>query len=131
MNTSLTLLAGRKAGVETRVVAAEPGLDAARAGALVRLAGHIRKLPGMDVEEGVSTCLLIYAASLIAGGMKVDRAIEAAIVEPLSDEPDVQEALRDLAAISCCPKTPNVPPPGCACRWAGQPPGPLPATSNA
>ncbi len=83
---------------ETAVLVAETGLDPARAGGLVRLAGHIRKLSGMDLEEGVSTRLLVYAGTLIAGGMKVDRALETAIVAPLSDEPDVQQALRDLAA---------------------------------
>ena len=83
---------------ETAVLVAETGLDAARAGALVRLAGHIRKLSGMDLEEGVSTRLLVYAGTLIAGGMAVDRALETAIVAPLSDEPEVQQALRDLAA---------------------------------
>ncbi|MAM59928.1 CbbQ/NirQ/NorQ/GpvN family protein [Maritimibacter sp. UBA3975] len=84
--------------LETSVVAAEAGLDEGRAGALVRLAGHIRKLSGMDLEEGVSTRLLIYAGTLIAKGMRSEDAIEAAIVEPLSDEPDVQQALRDLTA---------------------------------
>ncbi|WP_171042912.1 CbbQ/NirQ/NorQ/GpvN family protein [Maritimibacter alexandrii] len=84
--------------LETGVVAREAGLDTDRAGALVRLAGHIRKLSGMDLEEGVSTRLLIYAGTLIAGGMRSEDAIEAAIVEPLSDEPDVQQALRDLTA---------------------------------
>ncbi|MBV7410066.1 CbbQ/NirQ/NorQ/GpvN family protein [Maritimibacter sp. DP1N21-5] len=84
--------------LETPVVAAEARLDMDRAGALVRLAGHIRKLSGMDLEEGVSTRLLIYAGTLIAKGMRVEDAIEAAIVEPLSDETDVQQALRDLAA---------------------------------
>lgn len=84
---------------ETAVLVAETGLDAARAGALVRLAGHIRKLSGMDLEEGVSTRLLVYAGTLIAGGMSVDRALEVAIVAPLSDEPEVQQALRDLAAV--------------------------------
>lgn len=84
--------------VERAVVAAESGLDPERAAALVRLAGHVRNLSGMDLEEGVSTRLLVYAASLIAGGMAVDLALETAIVEPLSDEPDVQQALRDLAA---------------------------------
>lgn len=83
---------------ETAVLVAETGLDPARAGALVRLAGHIRKLSGMDLEEGVSTRLLVYAGTLIVGGMTLDRALEAAIVAPLSDEPDVQQALRDLAA---------------------------------
>jgi len=85
-------------GTETAVLVAETGLDTPRAGALVRLAGHIRKLSGMDLEEGVSTRLLVYAATLIQGGMSVDRALEAAIVAPLSDEPDVQQALRDLTA---------------------------------
>ena len=83
---------------ETEVVAAESGLDRDRAASLVRLAGHIRKLSGMDLEEGVSTRLLIYAATLIAKGMQVERAVEAAIVDPLIDEADVRQALRDLAA---------------------------------
>jgi nitric oxide reductase NorQ protein len=65
---------------------------------LVRLAGHIRKLSGMDLEEGVSTRLLVYTGTLIQGGLKVDRALEAAIIEPLTDDTDTQQALRDLAA---------------------------------
>ncbi len=85
--------------VEIPVVARESGLDTARTTALVRLAGKIRGLSGMDLEEGVSTRLLIYAATMVAGGMSVDRALEAAIIEPLSDEPDTQQALRDLAAV--------------------------------
>jgi len=85
--------------VEIPVVMRESGLDEARATALVRLAGKIRALSGMDLEEGVSTRLLIYAATIIAGGMAVERALEAAIVAPLSDDPDTQQALRDLAAV--------------------------------
>ena len=84
--------------VETAVVVRESGLDESRASSLVRLARHVRSLSGMDLEEGVSTRLLVYAASLIAGGMAVERALEAAIIEPLSDEPDTQQALRDLSA---------------------------------
>ena len=84
--------------IETRVLLRETRIDERRAGALVRLAGHIRKLSGMDLEEGVSTRLLVYAGSLIAGGMAVDRALQVAAIEPLSDDPDTQAALRDLAA---------------------------------
>ncbi|WP_420006209.1 CbbQ/NirQ/NorQ/GpvN family protein [Arenibacterium sp. LLYu02] len=84
--------------VEVPVVIRESGLDEGRAKALVRLAGGIRNLSGMDLEEGVSTRLLIYAATMIAKGMPVDRALQAAIIEPLSDEPDVQQALRDIAS---------------------------------
>jgi len=84
--------------IETRVLLRETRIDERRAGALARLAGHIRKLSGMDLEEGASTRLLVYAGSLIAGGMPVDRALQVAVVEPLSDDPDTQAALRDLAA---------------------------------
>lgn len=83
---------------ETAVISRESGLDQARAGALARLARHIRALSGMDLEEGVSTRLLIYAAALIQGGTSVDAALEVAVVQPLSDDPEVQTALRDLIA---------------------------------
>tara|TARA_R110002074_G_scaffold127564_9_gene266864 strand:- start:4300 stop:5097 length:798 start_codon:yes stop_codon:yes gene_type:complete len=88
------------AEIETAVVAQESGIDTARAAGLVRLGGAIRRLSGMDLEEGVSTRLLIYAATLIASGMSFDHAIEAAVIEPLSDDADIQNALRDLVAIT-------------------------------
>lgn len=81
---------------ETLIIVQESGIDESRAKSLVRLGGHIRALTGLDLEEGVSTRLLIYAAQLIAGGMNVDQALQAAVIEPLTDEPDVQQALRDL-----------------------------------
>lgn len=84
------------AETEIAVVALESRLEPGRVAPLVRLAGHIRNLSGMDLEEGVSTRLLIYAATLMASGMGVVQALEAAIIEPLSDEPDVQQSLRDL-----------------------------------
>ncbi len=87
-----------EAETEIAVVAHESQLDPNRVAPLVRLAGQIRRLSGMDLEEGVSTRLLIYAATLMAGGMGVDQALQAAIIEPLTDEPDVQLALRDLIA---------------------------------
>jgi len=83
---------------EIAVVARESGLEAGRVAPLVRLAGRIRSLSGMDLEEGVSTRLVIYAATLIAGGTGVDQALEAAVIEPLTDEMDVAQALRDLVA---------------------------------
>ena len=87
-----------KPEIETAVVAHESGLDGKRVAPLVRLGGQIRALSGMDLEEGVSTRLLIYAATLMASGMGIPQAIEAAIIEPLSDDADVQDALRDLVA---------------------------------
>ncbi|SEK02886.1 nitric oxide reductase NorQ protein [Cribrihabitans marinus] len=85
-------------GLETRVVAQESGLDPDRCAALVRLAGKLRALKGQDLEEGVSTRLVVYAATLIAQGMSTDRAILAAMVEPLTDDEDTKRGLLDLVA---------------------------------
>jgi nitric oxide reductase NorQ protein len=82
------------------VVVQESGIDAGRAAGLVRLGGAIRRLSGMDLEEGVSTRLLIHAASLINSGMSFDAAIEVAVIQPLSDTADIQQALRDLVAVT-------------------------------
>lgn len=82
--------------LETRVVVAESGLDERRAAGLVRLAGKLRALKGQDLEEGVSTRLVVYAATLIAGGMDLNRAITAAMIEPLTDDADVKRGLADL-----------------------------------
>ena len=67
-----------------------------KAASLVRLAGKLRALKGQDLEEGVSTRLVVYAASLIVGGMPLDRAIRVAIIEPLTDDADVKRGLLDL-----------------------------------
>lgn len=82
--------------VEEQVVAEESGLDIARVKPLVRLAGKLRGLKGQDLEEGVSTRLVVYAATLIAQGMSVDRAVRAAMIEPLSDDEDIKRGLFDL-----------------------------------
>ncbi|MEP3333143.1 CbbQ/NirQ/NorQ/GpvN family protein [Sedimentitalea sp.] len=81
---------------EERIVAQESGLDPARVKALVRLAGKLRGLKGQDLEEGVSTRLVVYAATLIQQGMPVERAIRAAMVEPLTDDEDIKRGLLDL-----------------------------------
>ncbi len=85
-------------GMEIDIVARESGLDPQRVTPLVRLAGKLRALKGQDLEEGVSTRLIVYAASLIAQGMPVDRAVEAAMIEPLTDDADVKRGLLDLVA---------------------------------
>lgn len=79
--------------LERRVLMAESGLDEARAGRLVQLATQLRRLSGVDLEEAVSTRLLVYAAKLVAAGMAARTACRVAMVEPLSDEPDTLAAL--------------------------------------
>lgn len=81
--------------VETRVVVTETGLDADKAAALVRLAGHIRALKGVDLEEAVSTRLLVYCAKLLEDGFPLDQAVRCAVIEPLSDDADVKAGLME------------------------------------
>ena len=81
---------------EVEIVTSETGLDETRVRALVRLANKLRALKGQDLEEGVSTRLVIYAATLIAAGMGVERAIRAAMIEPLTDDADIKAGLMDI-----------------------------------
>ncbi|KPH80384.1 MAG: CbbQ/NirQ/NorQ/GpvN family protein [Bosea sp. (in: a-proteobacteria)] len=82
---------------EIAVVAGESGLDEARVAPLVDLARRLRALKGQDIEEGVSTRLLVYGASLIAAGLPQREAVMAAIIEPLTDEPEVRAGLTEIA----------------------------------
>lgn len=86
------------AAQETAIVAAESGLSAERVAPLVRLAGKLRALKGQDLEEGVSTRLLVYCATLINQGMPHDRAILTTMIEPLTDDEDTKRGLLDLVA---------------------------------
>lgn len=82
---------------EIAVVAIESGLDAAKVAPLVDLAHRLRAMKGHDLEEGVSTRLLVYCAALIDSGMPVKEAVLAALIEPLTDEPDIRSALVEVA----------------------------------
>jgi nitric oxide reductase NorQ protein len=64
---------------------------------LVALAARLRMLRGIDIEEGCSTRLVIYCATLIAAGMRSDEAVLAAMIEPLTDDPDVKKGLIEVA----------------------------------
>lgn len=83
---------------EIAVVAAESGLDQTQVVPLVELARRLRALKGHDLEEGVSTRLLVYCASLIDAGLAPKDAVRCAMIEPLTDEPDVRAALLELAS---------------------------------
>src|SRR6056297_1101033 len=81
--------------VERDIVARESGLPADQCAALVNLAASLRDMKGQDLEEGVSTRLLVYCATLIRAGMPIRDAARATLVEPLSDDVDVQEGLME------------------------------------
>jgi nitric oxide reductase NorQ protein len=81
---------------ETAIVEREGGIEHARARGLVDLGLRLRGLQDRGLSEVPSTRLLIAAARLIASGIEVQQACYAAIVSPLSDEPSLVAAMRDL-----------------------------------
>ncbi|TDQ67160.1 nitric oxide reductase NorQ protein [Maritalea mobilis] len=81
---------------EVQIVMRESGLSQSRTELLVRLAGKLRALKGQDLEEGISTRLIVYAATMIEKGMPVERAVQSAMIEPLTDDDDVKLGLNDL-----------------------------------
>ncbi len=81
--------------LELRIVSTESGLPPERVEPLVRLANHLRAMQGHDLEEGVSTRLLVYCATLLREGVPLEQAVRAAMIEPLTDEPEVRHGLME------------------------------------
>ncbi len=83
---------------EKEIVVRESGLDAARAGSLVKLGEKIRNLVDRGLEEGASTRLLVYCARLMAEGVEPRRACGAALVRTLTDDRELQRSIEELVA---------------------------------
>lgn len=88
------------AAAEAEIVAHEGGVDAKVARRLVAFGRKVRALDELGLAETASTRLLIGAASLIAAGLPPRRACVVGVVEPLTDDSDLIEALTDLAALA-------------------------------
>ncbi|MFN4266763.1 MAG: CbbQ/NirQ/NorQ/GpvN family protein [Aquabacterium sp.] len=82
--------------VEQRVVQQEAQVDEAIARHLIQLAQALRRLTHHDLEESVSTRLLIYAGKLIRSGFSPEQACRAAIVDALTDDTDTADALDEV-----------------------------------
>lgn len=81
---------------EAAIVAQESGIALDRAERLVRLATALRALKDHDLEEGASTRLLVYAATLMVAGYDPLQACRAALVEPLTDDEETAAALMEV-----------------------------------
>jgi len=81
---------------ELEIIATETGLERDKCRVLVNLATQLRILKDIDLEENISTRLLIYCATLMMEGLDPYQAAQAALIEPLSDEADVQQGLLEL-----------------------------------
>jgi nitric oxide reductase NorQ protein len=85
-----------EAELETEVLIGESGIDRETAAKLVQLGTSLRALQDHDLEEGASTRLLVYAATLINSGMAIRDACKAALVEPLTDDDETLKALLEV-----------------------------------
>ncbi len=87
------------AELETEILIGESGIDKDMALKLVKIGNKIRNLTEMGLTETVSTRLLVDAAKLIQSGLFRRLAVEVAVVEPLTDDPDILKALKEMTGL--------------------------------
>ena len=85
--------------IEKEIVIKESGVDEETASKLVAIATSIRNLDETELEEAVSTRLLIYAAKLIVQGFDPYEASLHSIIYSLSDETELIEVLQKLVKL--------------------------------
>ena len=83
--------------LETQIVAHESGIDAETAGSLAFLGDRLRNLDEADIIDGPSTRLLVYIGALVRKGVSPRRACDVALVQAVSDDRDIQDAVRSVA----------------------------------
>jgi nitric oxide reductase NorQ protein len=79
--------------IESEIVAHETGVSPDIAEKLVSIAERARNLKGHGLDEGISTRMLIYAGNLIAKNVEAHAACRVALVRPITDDPDMRDAL--------------------------------------
>jgi nitric oxide reductase NorQ protein len=84
--------------VEAEIVRHEGGVDRHLAVALVRLTCRLRELGDRGLAEVPSTRLIVSTARLAASGIGIRAACAAALLGPLTDDPDLLAAMHDLLA---------------------------------
>jgi nitric oxide reductase NorQ protein len=84
------------AEVEEGIVAHEAGVEAGTAAELVRFGQAIRRLETGGLREVASTRVLIAAGRLVAEGLPMSMAAEAAIAGPLTDDVAVSRSLKEM-----------------------------------
>lgn len=88
-----------KKDVEVEIVQREGGVSGDLADKLVEMAGKIRNAAEYDLDESVSTRLIVHCAKMISSGMAPQEAAEACLISPLTDDPDVYAGLIEVANI--------------------------------
>lgn len=89
-----------RAEQELKVVQRESGVEHAMAHQLVALGQRLRNLREQGLLEVPSTRLLVATGRLIAGGIDPKTACRVGLLAPLSDDPDLTAAMRDLVELT-------------------------------
>ncbi len=84
--------------IEREIIQQEAGCTEEQADALAKLGEKIRNLEDHGLQEGASTRLLIYAGRLMSEGIPARRACQVAIVWTLTDDPELQRSLEEVAS---------------------------------
>lgn len=82
--------------VETTIVQHESGVTQEMAALLVAIASKMRNLKGHGLDEGASTRMLVYAGTLMSKGIPAKAACSMALVQPITDDPHMLEALHNV-----------------------------------
>ncbi len=83
--------------VERKIIVNEvPGIDAELAAKLVATGRKGRLLKDHGLEEATSTRALVYAANMINAGLDPVNACQVAMVNPLTDDIELAEALMEI-----------------------------------
>jgi nitric oxide reductase NorQ protein len=82
-----------EAKLEAGIVARETDMSEELASKLVKIGATARHLKGHGLDEGISTRLLVYAATLIKGGVEPRDACRMALVRPITDDADIRDTL--------------------------------------
>ena len=83
--------------IERKILKNEvPELDDATVEKLVAAGRRARTLKDHGLEEATSTRALVYAGNMIAAGIEPVEACKAALVNPVTDDPELAEALMEI-----------------------------------
>jgi len=82
--------------IEAEILTKETMISLEIAKKLVNIGSKIRNLTELGLTETVSTRLLVDASKLIHSGLPKRLSVQVAVVEPLSDDKEITEALKDL-----------------------------------
>lgn len=81
---------------EAEIVAIESEVDERLAKILVNVAVRTRSLKNRGLDEGASTRLIVYTATLIKQGISMKTAIDSAMLLPLTDDKIMLKSLREF-----------------------------------